>query len=378
MRIIYILPYDWGGMPHYTAELVNSVSESEDVIVIGSTGINEEYFSKNVTIFKLFYKLDFSMNHLHNIFYISNFFAFCSYSNIKKIDEFQPDIIHLTTPLFPPLAFFIFLYKIDKKYPIVYTKHGVFSNSGYLKKIFEEYLLNIFEKIIRFKKVIVHTNHDKKDLKSIWRIQDQDIIIIPHGAYSIFENKIQMKNLTNSRTLLFFGNIRDYKGLQYLLESLPIIKKEIPDIKLIIAGEGDIRPYKEIIIRLDPSLIEIHNYFIDDKIVPELFQRAKIIVLPYTKMSGQSGIMNISFAFKKPIIATDVGGISESIVNGITGLLVPPKDPQSLADATILLLKNEQLYQSISDNISKNRDLLSCTKIAKMHITTYKEIYEKK
>jgi len=372
MKVVYILPYDWGGMPHYTAELVNSTSEYADTVVLGSKNIQSEYFSKNVEVMKIFDTLDFSINNLNKAFSFKNISSIFSFKNIKIIDQIKPDIIHITTPLIPQLSFFIFLFKLDKKYPIVFTKHGIYSNSGFKIKILEENFLNLLEKFVKIKKTIVHTKNDKDALIKVKKIQDEMVTIIPHGTYTFFKSNCnRISPLKNS--ILFFGNIRKYKGLEYLIEAIPLIAEVIPDIKVIIAGEGDLSPY-HYLINENKSRLEIYNEFVPDEQVCELFQRAEIVVLPYSKMSGQSGVLNIAYAFDKPIVASDVGGFYELIEDGETGYLVPPKDHKVLANSIIKILKDEALKKKMEENVHKKAQEISWANIGRKHFELYKEI----
>lgn len=144
----------------------------------------------------------------------------------------------------------------------------------------------------------------------------------------------------------FFGNIREYKGLKYLIQAIPLILKEIPDLKVIIAGEGDISEFSSF-IENNKSVFEVYNEFISDEKVSELFQRTEIVVMPYTKMSGQSGILSVALAFNKPIVSSNVGGINEVVEDGITGFLVPPQNSEALGDAIINILKKMILFLAI-------------------------------
>ena len=374
MKITYILPYDWGGMPHYTAELANAVSEYADVTVMGSKRINESYFSKDVKILKIFDALNFSMNHINKAFSFRSVIGLVSFKKIKVIDEIRPDIIHFPTVLMPPLPLFISLYRLDKKYPIILTKHGIFSNSGFKTKILEETTVNLFERLIKFDKIIVHTQNDKDALLKIKRGYEEKVVVIPHGAYSFFKSYGEEVS-ADKNCILFFGNIRDYKGLKYLIEAVPFISQEVSEFKVIIAGEGDLSRYPDLIN--DESRFEIHNDFIPDEQVPELFQRAELVVLPYSQMSGQSGIINIAYAFGKPVVASDVGGIHEVLENGITGYLVSPRDSKALADAIIKILKDDELIKKMGENAYKKAQELSWDNIAKRHIEAYKEVMGK-
>ena len=370
MKITYILPYDWGGMPHYTAEIANAVAENADVTVIGSKGIPVEYFSANITIIKLFDKVDFSMNHLQKVITLRNLKALFSFGRIKAIDNIDPDVIHITTPLIPPLALFLSLYGLDRKYSIVYTKHGIHSNSGILKKIFEEYILNFFERLVSFKMIIVHTQNDRKELLAARDLEKNSVVVIPHGVYSFFK-QYETELPVEKDTLLFFGNIREYKGLGILLSAVPIITKQISNLKVIIAGEGDLTPYQLQMKVCDASVFEVHNEFVSDGLVAALFQRSTLVVLPYTEMSGMSGVLNVAHAFGKPVVVSDVGGLDEAVEHGKTGLLVSPGDPQALADAIIRLLGDPKLREEMETNVMQKVAERSWSSIAKTTIDTY-------
>ncbi len=373
MKVMYILPYNWGGMPHYVAEIANSVSKYAEVTVVGSRSINTDYFSDNVKILKLFDDLNLSTNYIRDLlsFKLINIVkALLSFRKIRTIDEIKPDIIHVATPLIPPLSCCIWIYGLDKKYPIVYTKHGIISDASLLEKVFEEYILNFFEKLINIQKIIVHTENDKLVLTKKLKIAENSVTVVPHGVYTFFRKNEQNEGLKNP-TILFFGRIQDYKGLNYLIQSIPSVLAKIPALKVIIAGEGDLSPYQSMMDVCDKSVFEVHNEFVPDDLVAALFQRSTLAVLPYTKMSGMSGVLNVAYAFGKPVVVSDVGGLDEAVEHGKTGLLVPPREPQALADAIIQLLVDSDLRATMEENVKAKAEDLSWDSIAKKTMEIY-------
>lgn len=368
MKVLYILPYDWGAMPQYTAQIANSVSKHEEVIVLGSKNIKCEYFMKNIRIIKIFDSLDFSAGNIRKVLSVKNLKSIMSFKKINIISKINPDVIHLTTPLIPHLLLFLLIYKYNKKYSIVYTKHAVFSGSNSKMKLLNS-IVFLSEKLIQFKKIVLHTENDKKLLLDTKQVSSDKIEIIPHGTYSFFTN-MGGTYPVEPNSVLFFGRVTSYKGLQYLIDSVPAVCKEIPDLKVIIAGEGDLSPYLDS-IEQNRSKFEIYNEFVTDEKVSELFQRAQLVVLPYSTMSGQSGVLNVALAFKKPVVASDVGGIKDVVVNNITGLLVPPKDPEALAEAIIKVLKNSELRHEMEMNMEIKSMELSWDGIAKKYIELF-------
>jgi glycosyltransferase involved in cell wall biosynthesis len=131
---------------------------------------------------------------------------------------------------------------------------------------------------------------------------------------------------STKKTLLFFGLIRDYKGLDILLEALNQLDESY---HLIVAGEcyGDRSKYDSLIKEHKLSdRITFHERYIPDSEVATYFSAADLCVLPY-RSATQSGITMISLHFNTPVLATQVGGLGETIVNGETGILVESADP---------------------------------------------------
>lgn len=141
--------------------------------------------------------------------------------------------------------------------------------------------------------------------------------------------------------VLFFGRIYPYKGLDVLINSIPLVSEQFSDINIVIAGEGeDFAEYRRKMV--DQRFFEVKNYQITDKETAQLFYDADVVVLPYLEAS-QSGVLAIANAFAKAVIVTDVGELGRSVKDGVTGLVVPPGDERSLADAILKLAMDEPL-----------------------------------
>ena len=155
----------------------------------------------------------------------------------------------------------------------------------------------------------------------------------PHPLYDNFGDAISKAEARRilgldpgARYALFFGFIRDYKGLDLLLEAFGTPAMKASGIKLLVAGEFycDPAPYNEIIKRhgLEGSVI-MSNDFIPDSQVINYFCSADVVVQPY-KSATQSGVTQIAYHFNKPMIITDVGGLSEFVPHGTVGYVVEP------------------------------------------------------
>jgi glycosyltransferase involved in cell wall biosynthesis len=164
--------------------------------------------------------------------------------------------------------------------------------------------------------------------------------VLPHPVYSSFGkavNKIEAKkhlNVTDEKIILFFGFIRDYKGLDILLNVMALLKDSL-NIKLMIAGEFYSNEEKYLKIINDLGIKEnllMFTDFIPTSEVKYYFSSADCVILPY-RDATQSGIVQIATNFSKPVIAANVGGIGEVIENNKTGFIVEKENPEALAEA---------------------------------------------
>ena len=152
----------------------------------------------------------------------------------------------------------------------------------------------------------------------------------------------------DAKVLLFFGYIRHYKGLDILIEALARLRKEDPNYMLIVAGESyeDINQYSRQIDQLGlKDHVQLHNLFIPNEAVAPYFVASDLVVLPY-RSATQSGILNMAYGFDKPVLITDVGGLSEFVDEGKTGIIVDEPTPEVIASGirSFYASKNEIDY----------------------------------
>ncbi len=184
----------------------------------------------------------------------------------------------------------------------------------------------------------------QKDCRMFLPAQRHDAVAFnPHPLYDNFGQAVskaearQHLNLPEDKTiLLFFGFIRDYKGLDLLIDAFGDPTLQDLGAKLIVAGEfyGDPKPYHNQIARLDiGSRVALHTDFIPDHEVNRYFCAADLVVQPY-KSATQSGVTQIAFHFGKPMVVTNVGGLAEIVPDGKVGFVVEP-EAQQIADAIV-------------------------------------------
>ena len=156
---------------------------------------------------------------------------------------------------------------------------------------------------------------------------------------------------TEGRYVLFFGFIREYKGLDLLLQAMADERLEKMRVKLIVAGEfyGDPKPYHDLIGRLDiGDRVALHTDFIPDHEVNRYFCAADIVAQPY-KSATQSGVSQIAYNFEKPMLVTNVGGLPEIVPDGKAGFVVEP-NAQAIADALVLFY-TEDLAPTLTEGV---------------------------
>lgn len=186
---------------------------------------------------------------------------------------------------------------------------------------------------------IVHSSLDEEDLKSIKPSADVRRTVLP--TFNTFKQQDMTREQAREildipedrKILLFFGFVREYKGLKYLIDAMPEIKEKVSNVRLFVVGDfaGDKDEYIKLIEDKGVSDdISIFDGYIPDKEVEKFFAASDLVVLPYVSAT-QSGIVQIAYNFEKPVVATNVGGLPEVVRDGKTGFVVEPCDPHALA-----------------------------------------------
>jgi glycosyltransferase involved in cell wall biosynthesis len=224
---------------------------------------------------------------------------------------------------------------------VVFICINVFEHEDHaLKKLLTKFILR------RVDSIIVHSEQEKCSLLEINPKAAVKKHLLPLFEYDISATYSPDKKFH----LLFFGFVRPYKGLDVLLNAISILKDH--GVSLIIAGE--FWRDKEVYIKLINDLgisgdVEIIDRYVTENDMCQYFSWADLVVLPYRK-TITSGVIATAYGFKKPVLATNVGGFYEVIQDGCTGKIVASDDPQSFADGILWFLANRQI--NFAENIS--------------------------
>jgi glycosyltransferase involved in cell wall biosynthesis len=253
-------------------------------------------------------------------------------STARKIRNLQPDLIisRYWMSFFAPSFGWILGKQEKKTIRLAILDNVIPHERRFFDDAFNRFFLN------RNDGFIVMSEQVQKDL--LFYLPKAKHILIPHPIYNHFGEKISktealqklgISECINKKALLFFGIIRDYKGLDILLNTIQFLDESYI---LIIAGEvyGSFEKYENIIKekKLEKK-IKLYNRYIDDSEVTNFFSAADVCVLPY-RSATQSGITNISYHFEVPVISTNVGGLAETISHGRTGLITEEVNEKAL------------------------------------------------
>lgn len=172
-----------------------------------------------------------------------------------------------------------------------------------------------------------------------------DVHVVPHGdSGALWRRREPMPVQRTEPVALFFGTWTTYKGIHVLIDAFGLVRARMPSARLILAGaigadvDGD-----ELLRRAaETGNVDARPGYCDIEDVPDLVESARVVVTPYVRAS-QSGVAHLAYTFGRPVVGTTVGDLADTIVDGVTGFLVPPGDPAALAAAMLELLHDPDL-----------------------------------
>lgn len=329
-----VYPYK-GGIAHYTSLMYQALAKKYDV----------EMISYKMQYPKLLFKKE-QKDYSNDMFKIENTQFLIHTANpfniigvAKKIKGMNPDLVIMQWwhPYFAP-CYWILESVLGKKIKKMFICHNVFPHERFpMDRLLTKMVLK------KGDSYIVHSKSDGEDLLTIK--PDAKYKQNPHPTYNAFKirdiSKEQARKELNKgmdeKLLLFFGFVREYKGLKHLLNAMPEVKSRIGNIKLMVVGSfGD---DKEDYMKLIQShhiedCVEVIDGYTPDNEVEKYFAGSDLVVLPY-ESATQSGIVQIAYGFEKPVVVTNVGGLPDVVTDGKTGYVVEEKNPKKLAEAII-------------------------------------------
>ena len=223
--------------------------------------------------------------------------------------------------------------------------------------------------------ILVLGDRTREDMHVVWpglrRVE-----VIPHGDESVFATATVPSVQTTDPRVLFFGTLAAYKGIDVLLDAWVEVRRRHPTAELVVAGapggDVDVPELQRRTRAMDG--VTLHVGYVPMPDVPALFGAARVVVVPYVSAS-QSGIVHLAHTFGRPVVATAVGDIPDVVVDGVTGVLVPPKDPHALAGGLEPLLADAAHAARLGDaGRSRLAAAASWTSVARRVAQIYEEL----
>jgi len=283
----------------------------------------------------------------------------------RRISEYEPDVLIIAywMSFFAPACSYI-AWRLKKKIKVIALIHNAIPHEP---RFFDRPLASLF--LRQCSQSVVLSESVKSDVLSIY--PKANCIQAFHPLYDHFGDAVEQSRArqtfaleANKKTLLFFGLIREYKGLDLLIEAMRYLDESY---QLVIAGEcyGDFGKYQKMIdVSPAKERIVVHNRYISDSEMPLFFSAADLLVLPY-KSATQSGVIPVACHFDLPVVVTDVGGLRETVEKMRIGLACKP-DPRSLSDKIIEYFSNDRnVYKQ---NFKMVKEALSWENFAKLLI----------
>lgn len=266
----------------------------------------------------------------------------------KQIRKRKPDLVVFQWwhPYFAP-CYQALCSLIGKKIPKLFVCHNVFPHERFpMDKLLTKLTLK------KGNYYIVQSKQDEEDLKTIRNAPNFRRTV--HPTYNAFkmrdismeEGRKELAIAPEKKVLLFFGFIRPYKGLKYLLDAMPSVRETIPEVQLFVVGDFANAEEKESYVnQIKANHVEdcvaVYDGYIPDQEVEKFFAASDLVVLPY-ESATQSGIVQIAYGFEKPVVATNVGGLPDVVTDGKTGYVVEAKNSAALAEAIARFFTEER------------------------------------
>ena len=325
-----VYPYK-GGISHYTGLMYRSLAKKYKTIMVSYKLQYPKFMFKKEQ--KDYENDSFKIENTRYSINTANPFNWVKVAlEIRKI---KPDLVIFQwwNPYFTPCYFMLeILMKNIKK---MFICHNVFPH--------ERFPLDRFLTKLVLRQGNCFVTQSKLDTENLLSIEkNAQYIEAVHPTYNVFK----FENMSKKRAreildisqeesvLLFFGFVREYKGLKYLLKAMKLLKQSEKQFRLLVVGDfGDDRQdYMDLIKQCNiQDMIEIYDGYIPDREVEKYFAASDLVVLPY-ESATQSGIVQIAYGFEIPVVVTNVGGLPDVVQNNYTGYVVPPKSPEALAE----------------------------------------------
>lgn len=356
-----------GGMDYYDYGLCLGLGNHNVKCVYytcDKTGVRDFQNVSTVITFRQLWNATFLLKVLRYLLGFLKSFNDARRRNIK--------IVHLHFFEFRVIDLLVLILAKTYGFKTVATIHDINSFDKPSNRLVEKICFKLISEII------VHNKTSSESLNRIGEF-NQKLSIIPHGNYTPFVEKVKYKaDLDESGTLklLFFGQIKRVKGLEILLDSIAILKRESFNIELVIAGKpwkSDLDYYNSLIDSLGiKDIVTTHFRYIPDDEVSSFFEMCDLIVLPYKEIY-QSGVLLLTMSYGVPLVCSDLPAFKEYIIDKKNGFLFESESSESLSNTLKYISKNRDILREVQTRANETISELDWVKIGEKT----KLIYEK-
>ena len=390
LRILYITPLR-GGIGHWSRCLIEELDKSLDVMIITFRKKRKE------DNYKPFERIDDPF--ISEIVDPDRPYYLIEYNNQKTLDDVinltikkRPDVVHFIMWAGPQILWFLRNYTKELNrlsIPTVYTLHEIYPHisTEEEKKIF----LDSYKYVDH---LVVLTEDAKREIEKT--DLDMPVTVIPHGSYhamdkgiidrkrarEIIGEKLGVKIDRNTNVVGFFGYIRKYKGLIYLIRSASKVLKRFSNTIFFAAGSIELDEDPSSYSREIEGLGLENNFFLYDKYVKgqeffeSIFKSSDVMVYPYIGIS-QSGAMITAIGMKRPVIISKIGSFIDELEKKNIILTSKPGDPDSIADKIIWVLEDKLRAERFAERAHRVfRREYSWNKIAKSYMEVYNSVLD--
>lgn len=344
-----------GGIAAHTSLLIDELVQNHEILCVNFTRQYPEFLFPGKTQY-----LHPPENQEYSERIIDSVNPFTWRKAANRILDYNPDVllVRFWNPFFAPLYVNI-IKRIKKKNPNIIVT-ALFDNLlPHEPKMVDEWLISSF--LFELDKHIVQSAVVKNEILSVK--PNADILQLFHPVFNQYGSPIDRDKARNELgiikdfLILYFGLVRKYKGLDDLINAACELKKSRSDFQVLAVGEA--YDFAEEYLDLIQSqgvhdVFTWKNEFIPDDKIALYFSAADVIALPY-KTASQSGIVQIAAHFNKPVVVTNVGGLPEMVIDGKTGYISNPDDPEDFAKKLNSILNRDKISE-MSKNTAQNKN----------------------
>jgi glycosyltransferase involved in cell wall biosynthesis len=270
-----------------------------------------------------------------------------SHTALRFVRHLAPDVIHFDSA---PLRLGLLVSEWPSASAVVLSEHDPEPHAGEGDWRLRLARWLAYRRVDRF---ILHSAANRHAFEQRYGVRQEYVSVVRLGAGELMRTWIDRPVQTHERMVLFFGRLSPYKGLEVLYAAARRVAERLPNVRFVVAGQPvqGYTPPQAPELANGATLEVVYEHIANERLV-ELCQRASVVVCPYIEAT-QSGVVLTAYGLAKPVIASCVGGLAEYVTDGESGVLVPPGDPEALAQAMLRVLEDAVFRQHLEEGVKR-------------------------